>query len=80
MKQIRITVRCSRNSNHAKILCLKGRAGWALAKTLAELLDGTSPLYIYKPGDLSPIGRCAVCHAPTSSEVSEVEKHEVCPA
>ena len=46
------------------------------AKTLAELLDGSSSLYIHKPGELSPIGKCATCGAPLTAEVEEIEKRE----
>lgn len=74
MREIRIAVRCSREPlRHAKILRIDAKLGKKWAETLAQLLDGTSPLYIHKPGPLSPIGKCGVCCASVEAEVMETE-------
>ena len=69
-KEIRIAVRCVREPlRHAKVLRLSGER--AFAETLAELLDGTSSLYILKPGPGSPIGKCGICGAAIETEIYE---------
>jgi hypothetical protein len=59
--EIRIIMRCQDDENHAKVLRLDAKLGMEYAQTLAGLLDGSSPLYIFPPQDLSPIGKCAIC-------------------
>lgn len=59
--EIRIIVKCQDNEQHAKTLRLDAALGLEYALTLAQLLDGSSPLYIFPPRDLSPIGKCAIC-------------------
>jgi hypothetical protein len=82
-KEIRITVRCTVHEDHAKILKLDPALGFDYATTLAGLLDGSSPFYIFPPGGHdrveewpggkgSPIGRCALCGAPFTCTVSEI--------
>ena len=73
MKELRITIRCSKNpTQHAKVLRVKARLGRRRAEELAELLDGTSLAYVHPPGPQSPIGRCCVCGAECEAEVSEI--------
>jgi hypothetical protein len=73
-RMIQITVRCQDHpQKHAKILRLNPGAGMGTAETLAALLDGTSSLYFFPPGEQSPIGRCCVCGGKVKSEVGEVE-------
>lgn len=43
------------------------------AQKLGEIICGTSPMYIYRPGDRSPIGRCAICGAKLSFEIQDLE-------
>lgn len=74
-KEIRIILRCQNQPDkHAKILIIDECLGIEYAETLAELMDGTSRFYIYKPGPDSPIGKCATCGGQVKSEVIEVEK------
>jgi hypothetical protein len=73
LKEIRITVRCVREpQKHAKILRCKARLGKRKAEELAELLDGTSLMYIHRPGENSPMGKCATCGAAVEAMVSEI--------
>jgi len=77
MNEFRITVRCQREpAKHAKILRLKSEQGRQYADTLASLLDGSSPLFIHKPGPDSPIGKCATCGGGVEASVEEVEVKE----
>lgn len=66
-----LVVRCqARPMLHAKTLRIVGKdKEWV--ETLARLLDGTSDLYVLKPGALSPIGKCATCGAPLECEIKE---------
>lgn len=74
MNVIQITMRCAAHPDkHAKVLRMHEELGMQNAKILAALLDGTSPMYIRKPGALSPIGKCATCGGQLTSEVEEVE-------
>lgn len=73
-KEIRVTVRCkSHPEKHAKILRVDPQLGLEFAQLMAGLLDGTSPMYIYKPGPDSPIGKCATCGGQLETTVEEVE-------
>jgi hypothetical protein len=64
-------VRCAKDENHAKVLRIDPALGLGYAETLAGLLDGSSPLYIYPPGEGSPIGKCAVCGAKLNCTVAQ---------
>jgi len=76
-KELRIAVRCVREpEKHAKVLRLLGM-GREYAETLAELLDGTSSLYILKPGPGSPIGKCGMCGAAIETTVYEKEGNDL---
>jgi hypothetical protein len=61
MSEIRIRIQCVLDVNHAKILRLDAAKGAAYARDLAELVCGTSKMYIFPPGDKSPIFRCSIC-------------------
>jgi hypothetical protein len=41
------------------------------ARRIGEVICGQSELYIYKPGDRSPIGRCVLCNGILSFEIQE---------
>ena len=71
MSEIRIMVRCAKDKDHAKVLRIDSALGLGYAETLAGLLDGSSPLYIYPPGEGSPIGKCAVCGAKLNCTVAQ---------
>ena len=72
MKLYEIVVRCKAQPlKHAKVLRITGKDE-EYAKTLAGLLDGTSHLYVYKPGPDSPIGKCGVCGSALGCDVREV--------
>ena len=73
MTEIRIIVRCKENPDHAKILRIGNELGTKYAVNLAKLLDGSSPHYIHPPGDLSPIGKCGICHGKLTATVEKVE-------
>ena len=74
MKEIRLTVRCTHNPDHAKVLRLDPKlATMGDAEKLARLLDGSSSMYINRPGEGSPIGRCAICHAELETTVQEFD-------
>lgn len=66
-----LVVRCkARPMLHAKTLRISGKdKEWV--EILAKLLDGTSPFYVLKPGDLSPIGKCATCGTELECEIKE---------
>lgn len=73
MESFDIVVRCQAEPlKHAKVIRISGRDE-DFVQTLAACLDGSSELYIYKPGALSPIGKCATCGAALRSEVKETE-------
>jgi hypothetical protein len=72
MMKIRIVVRCEKDPDHAKVLEMRGR-GLEYARDLAGLLDGTSDMYIYKPGPDSPIGKCGLCGAKVYASVQTWE-------
>jgi hypothetical protein len=76
MKEIRITVRCKEDENHAKNLRMDASRGLAWVETLAEILDGTSTMYIYPPGPGSPIGKCAICGGKLDAEIQVIDDAE----
>lgn len=61
MNIIRLTVTCAQDSDHSKLLKISAELGMEWAQTFAELLCGTSPFYVHKPGPNSSIGKCATC-------------------
>ena len=72
MKVYEITVRCANDIHHAKKLRLKNEVrDWV--DQFAALIDGSSAFYILKPGELSPIGKCATCGGQLRCEVEEVQ-------
>jgi hypothetical protein len=73
MIEFRITLRCATQpEKHAKIIRMEGLArDWVEA--FAHILDGTSPMYIHKPGPDSPIGKCATCGGQLTSSIEERE-------
>lgn len=82
MEAFEIVIRCTRNSDHAKKIRVdasKEAWGQDAAEGLAALLDGTSPLYIHKPGPNSPIGKCATCGGPLTSTVERVQVKDAKP-
>lgn len=79
MTEIRIIVRCKENSDHAKILRIGNELVREYAENLAGLLDGSSRFYIHPPGDLSPIGKCGICHGQLTATVEEVETKDAKP-
>lgn len=72
MTVFQIILRCRRDSDHAKVIRIDQALGMAYVDTLAQLLDGSSHLYIHPPGDRAPIGRCSACGAQLKSEISQV--------
>lgn len=72
--EIRIRAQCTKDEDHAKILRFKASVGREYVETLAGLLDGSSPFYIFPPGDLSPIGKCGICGAPIKCSVFELRR------
>jgi hypothetical protein len=78
MPEVRLIVRCTGDSNHAKVLRIQRDygghegAGLAFAKVLGRLLSGTSPMYIHPPGEMSPIGFCRLCGEKLTCVVEEV--------
>jgi hypothetical protein len=74
-KVTRLRIQCTAVHDHAKILLLDGR-GREYAETLGKLICGESQLYICKPQDGSPIGRCAVCGAKLTYELQHVEPEQ----
>ena len=61
MNEIRIRIQCAEDQDHAKILKLRADIGAAYARDIGELVCGTSAMYIFPPGDKSPIFRCVIC-------------------
>jgi len=65
MDAVRITVRCVKDANHAKLLQFMSNPEgmpWTLplATEVAAVLDGSSKRMYHPPGPGSPVGRCAV--------------------
>ena len=73
MRIIRLTVTCTKDPDHSKLLKIDASLGMEYAETFAGLLCGTSPLYVHKPGPKSPIGKCATCGGQLEYEIEEVE-------
>ena len=76
MNEIRIRIQCAEDQNHAKILKLRGDIGAAYARDVGELVCGTSPMYIFPPGDKSPIFRCAICGGKLSYALEQLSSPE----
>ena len=73
MKSYELVIRCqAQPQKHAKVIRI-GDTNKDYVETLAGLLDGTSHLYLYKPGPDSPIGKCATCGGALRSEVKEID-------
>jgi hypothetical protein len=41
------------------------------ARRIGEILCGNSTMYVYQPGDRSPMGRCVLCGGALSFEIQE---------
>lgn len=76
MAEIRLKIQCVKNADHAKILRFGSLISLEEVDRLGELMCGTSPLYIHKPGPGSPIGKCALCGGQLEYEVQQIEKQE----
>ena len=48
---------------HSQVLRVHEILGRAAAEGLATLLDGTSPMYLQRPGADSVVGKCGICGA-----------------
>lgn len=59
MDMYRIDAECQ--NGHRQKLYVDVRFGEVYAATLAGLLDGSSPLYVYPPGQESKIAKCGIC-------------------
>lgn len=65
-----INIRCANgHEQQLKIQKPDKRDEEALARNLAGLLDGSSLLYLYPPGEGSPIGKCGICQAQIKATV-----------
>jgi len=72
MPGIDLYIRCTREPQlHAKVIRFKPSEANEVVKTFAELLCGNSPLFVHKPGALSPIGKCATCGAKLEYEIKD---------
>lgn len=72
MSHYRLIVRCTEHPGiHAKVFRFKEHFGREYVETLAKLLDGTSPHYIYDPGPDATVGKCATCGASITTEIEE---------
>ena len=60
------------DNGHSQVMQVAGNLGREYAERLAGLLDGTSDLYRYPPGEESVIGKCGICGAKITCEVSEL--------
>jgi hypothetical protein len=70
--EIRLTIRCADHpSAHVKTLSIDPQLGRAYVEGYGQLLCGTSPHYVCKPGAMSPIGKCATCGGQLSFEIEE---------
>lgn len=79
MTEIRLTVRCESDLNHAKVLkAIMGPEADLdeVTKRMREIgavLDGSSLMYCHTPGGRSPIGFCGLCRGALKSVVQEIE-------
>jgi hypothetical protein len=85
ISDVRLRIQCANVSDHAKILPIQNFVELApgllkpanhelklyFARRIGEILCGNSEIYIYKPGDGSPIGRCVLCGGALSFEIQE---------
>jgi hypothetical protein len=56
------TMRAECESGHSQEITI-GNVDRTWAEAWAGLMDGSSPLYLRKPGPESAIGKCGICHA-----------------
>jgi hypothetical protein len=82
---IRLRIQCAKVQDHAKILPIQNFLDLApglpngidhelklyFARRMGEIICGNSAMYIYQPGDRSPIGRCVLCGGALSFEIQE---------
>lgn len=67
MKIIWLTIKCKADPDHRKLLKFRLDPDTTMESAMhnveitAQIITGTSPLYIHKPGPKSPIGKCATC-------------------
>lgn len=66
---ILITAQCY--NGHKQELRIHDELGIDFARTHAELLDGTSPMYVFPPGADSMIGKCGICKVPFRCTIEE---------
>jgi hypothetical protein len=76
MNEIRIRIQCAEDQDHAKILKLRADIGAAYARDIGELVCGTSQMYIFPPGDRSPIFRCVICGGKLSYTLEQLAATE----
>ena len=69
--EIRIMVQCTASKTHTKLITVDPALGMEYARQFAGLLDGSSTLYIHKPGPNSPIGKCGICQGQIKCTVEE---------
>jgi hypothetical protein len=72
MTEIRLIIKCAKHKDHQKILRFDAAIGLAAVGTVAAILDGTSPHYIHRPQEGSPIGKCVICREPITTEIVEL--------
>lgn len=65
----RIEFRCEKG--HKQVMTYSGVTR-EYADGHAKLIDGTSPMYVYPPGNDSSIGKCATCGSQITSTPAEV--------
>lgn len=65
---ITIIARCEGDCRKIQTIEVRGQT-LVEAKTIAGLMDGTSPVYVFKPGKDSEIGKCASCGGQFKCEV-----------
>lgn len=71
--EVRITVRCKQDENHAKILRFDAKEiSYEMAKAMAEVFRGEGPAFILRPGPSCPVGKCAVCGGELSAITERV--------
>jgi hypothetical protein len=85
ISDVRLRIQCANVSDHAKILPIQNFVELApgllkpanhelklyFARRIGEIICGNSGMYIYKPGDRSPMGTCVLCGGALSFEIQE---------